>query len=84
MLIALKHDDVKDMGVLSVGHRLKILKEVYEIKIRQDVPIESDDYVPPCERLLLHLSIWAQGTNLLQLPSRTPNTTWPPKMTYTG
>ncbi|PQE15595.1 kinase regulator ste50 protein [Rutstroemia sp. NJR-2017a BBW] len=45
-LVALQHDDLKQMGVTSVGHRLTILKNVYDIKIKQDVPIESDHYVP--------------------------------------
>jgi hypothetical protein len=37
------------MGVNSVGHRLTILKAVYEIKVKQNVPIEPDDYVPLCK-----------------------------------
>lgn len=37
------------MGVSSVGHRLTILKAVYEIKIRQSVPMEPDDYIPLCK-----------------------------------
>jgi protein STE50 len=48
-LIALKHDELKEMGIASVGHRLTILKQVYELKIEQDVPVEPDDYVPLCE-----------------------------------
>lgn len=45
-LVALLHDDLKQMGVNSVGHRLTILKSVYEVKKAQEVPIESDHYVP--------------------------------------
>ena len=37
------------MGVTSVGHRLTILKGVYDIKTKQDIPIESDHYVPLCK-----------------------------------
>ena len=48
-LVALKHEELKEMGILSVGHRLTILKSVYEIKIKQDVPIDPDNYLPPCE-----------------------------------
>ena len=47
-LVALQHDDLKQMGVTSVGHRLTILKSVYDLKISQDIPIESDHYVPLC------------------------------------
>jgi len=36
------------MGVTSLGHRLTILKGVYDIKIKQSVPIELDHYVPLC------------------------------------
>jgi protein STE50 len=35
------------MGIASVGHRLTILKNVYDLKVNQDIPIEPDDYVPP-------------------------------------
>ncbi|PVI01425.1 RA-domain-containing protein [Periconia macrospinosa] len=45
-LIALQHGDLKDMGLNSVGHRLTILKAVYEIKVKQNVPIEPDHYIP--------------------------------------
>ncbi|KAH8790131.1 BcSTE50, mitogen-activated protein kinase [Hyaloscypha finlandica] len=45
-LVALQHDDLKQMKITSVGHRLTILKSVYDIKIKQDIPIESDHYVP--------------------------------------
>ncbi|EPE07319.1 protein kinase regulator ste50 [Ophiostoma piceae UAMH 11346] len=45
-LIALLHDDLKQMGITSVGHRLTILKSVYEVKKAQEVPIESDHYLP--------------------------------------
>lgn len=47
--MALQHTDLKEMGIASVGHRLTILKSVYDIKIKQDVPIESDHYVPLCK-----------------------------------
>ena len=46
--MALLHDDLKAMGITSVGHRLTILKSVYDVKKAQDVPIESDHYVPLC------------------------------------
>jgi len=48
-LVALQHDDLKQMGVTSVGHRLTILKSVYDLKIKQDIPLESDHYVPLSE-----------------------------------
>ncbi|BCS09314.1 hypothetical protein ASPFODRAFT_590043 [Aspergillus luchuensis CBS 106.47] len=45
-LIALKHDELKEMGIASVGHRLTILKSVYETKVKQDIPIDADHYIP--------------------------------------
>lgn len=50
-LVALQHDDLKQMGVTSVGHRLTILKSVYDMKTKQNIPIESDHYVPLCKSL---------------------------------
>ncbi|KAF2825971.1 hypothetical protein CC86DRAFT_294014 [Ophiobolus disseminans] len=46
VLTALQHAELKELGVGSVGHRLTILKAVYEIKVKQNVPMEPDDYVP--------------------------------------
>ena len=48
-LIALKHDELKEMGITSVGHRLTILKGVYDVKIKQDIPVEPDHYIPLCK-----------------------------------
>lgn len=45
-LVALKHDELKELGIASVGHRITILKAVYEIKMEQDIPIDPDSYVP--------------------------------------
>ena len=47
--MALLHEDLKQMGVGSVGHRLTILKSVYDVKKAQDVPIENDHYMPLSE-----------------------------------
>lgn len=48
-LIALRHEELKEMGIVSIGHRLTILKAVYDVKIRHDIPIDSDHWIPPCE-----------------------------------
>ena len=48
-LIALRHEELKEMGIISVGHRLTILKGVYDVKMKQEIPIESDHYIPPCK-----------------------------------
>ncbi|KAF2863199.1 RA-domain-containing protein [Piedraia hortae CBS 480.64] len=46
-LAALGHNELDELGVHSVGHRLTILKAVYEQKLRSGVRIEEGDYVPP-------------------------------------
>ncbi|KAK5162587.1 hypothetical protein LTR04_003340 [Oleoguttula sp. CCFEE 6159] len=46
-LVALQHSELKEMGMDSLGHRLTVLKNVYETKVRQNVPIDPDHYVPP-------------------------------------
>lgn len=47
------------MGIASVGHQITILKAVYDTKVKQGVPIEIDDYIPPCT---LHATkCWTQG-----------------------
>ncbi|CAK3978063.1 related to MAPKKK cascade kinase regulator Ste50 [Lecanosticta acicola] len=45
-LISLHHDELRELGVASVGHRLTILKTVYEQKVRAGIKIEEGDYVP--------------------------------------
>lgn len=45
-LASLHHDELRELGVASVGHRLTILKAVYEQKTRAGVKIEEGDYVP--------------------------------------
>jgi hypothetical protein len=48
VLSTLDHDELKDLGVTSVGQRLAILKAVYALKQSQGITIEADDYIPPC------------------------------------
>ena len=50
-LVFLQPDDLKEMGVTSLEDRLTILKRVYEMKVKQHIPMESDDYVPFSVRL---------------------------------
>lgn len=57
VLAALQHAELKELGVGSVGHRLTILKAVYEIKVRQNVPMDPDDYVPLCESIAVAMAL---------------------------
>jgi protein STE50 len=70
-LVALKHDELKEMGIASVGHRLTILKNVYEIKVNQDIPIESDHYIPLCKAVPIATAT-AKRLTYLQLLNKTP------------
>ncbi|OCH87509.1 hypothetical protein OBBRIDRAFT_759549 [Obba rivulosa] len=49
VLCLLDADGLKEIGISTIGQRLAILKGVYNIKLAQHVPIESDHYVPPSE-----------------------------------
>ena len=48
-LITLLHSDLKEMGITSIGHRLTILKGVYDAKIKQNVNVEPEHYIPLCK-----------------------------------
>lgn len=41
-------ESLKEIGIETIGQRLAILKAVYQLKLAQQIPIDSDDYVPPC------------------------------------
>ncbi|CEJ92078.1 hypothetical protein VHEMI07755 [[Torrubiella] hemipterigena] len=45
-VIALVHEDLKNIDVNSIGHRLLILKSIHDVKVAQDIPIEDDHYKP--------------------------------------
>lgn len=47
-LCELDSDGLKILGISSVGHRLSILKSIYQVKTMHSVPIEEQHYVPPC------------------------------------
>ena len=48
VLVHLDHDALKDLDVTSVGHRLYLLKQIYNLKIAHGIKFEKDDYVPIC------------------------------------
>lgn len=41
-------EDLKEIGITTVGQRLAILKAIYLMKLAHDIPIEPDHYIPPC------------------------------------
>lgn len=46
ILVHLDHDTLKEIGLQSLGHRLILLKAVYNLKIAHDVPIEEGQWRP--------------------------------------
>ncbi|KAI9297302.1 hypothetical protein K502DRAFT_323373 [Neoconidiobolus thromboides FSU 785] len=47
VLVNLDHETLNDLNIKSVGKRILLLKAIYELKIRFNIPIYSDDYAPP-------------------------------------
>lgn len=70
-LVALRQDELKEMGITSMGHRLTILKGIYDMKVQQDIAIESDHYIPLCE-CRLDRSVGIANQFVLQLPTLVP------------
>ena len=67
---------------MSIGHRLTILKGVYDVKIKQGIPIDSDHWIPPCMFSEDHMHLWlfADYCQLLRLANKTSEqleTTYP-------
>jgi hypothetical protein len=46
VLVVLTGDDLRQIGVISTGHRLKILKNIYDTKRHQQITIKADHYIP--------------------------------------
>ncbi|KZP01726.1 hypothetical protein CALVIDRAFT_524063 [Calocera viscosa TUFC12733] len=64
-LVLLNQEELKEIGINSVGHRLAILKAVYQLKVSQNIPIDPDHYVPPSETI-------ASATPALLDPQESP------------
>lgn len=47
-LCSMTSEDLRSLGVSAIGQRLSILKAIYLVKLAHSVPLEEDDYVPPC------------------------------------
>ncbi|RGB44081.1 hypothetical protein C1646_749064 [Rhizophagus diaphanus] len=47
ILVHLDHEALKDLGIRSVGHRVSILKAIYNLKIQHNIPVEIGEYIPP-------------------------------------
>ena len=58
-LVRLNHDDLRELGITSIGHRLSILKAVYTVKVAHDVPMDPDDYIPVCRSLFFSVGCFS-------------------------
>jgi hypothetical protein len=47
VLIHLDHESLRDLSVLTVGQRMDLLKNIYQLKIHHRVPVNEWDYIPP-------------------------------------
>lgn len=48
VLCMIRPENLKEIGVATVGQRLAILKAIYLIKLAHEIPFEPDHYIPPC------------------------------------
>ena len=53
-LCSITSDDLRSLGISAIGQRLSILKAIYLVKLAHSIPLEEDDYVPPCENILVY------------------------------
>jgi hypothetical protein len=45
----LNSEALRDLGVPTIGQRLAVLKAIYQLKIANNIPLDEDHYIPPCE-----------------------------------
>jgi bZIP factor len=48
-------EELKDIGIPTIGQRLAILKAIYQLKLAHNILIDGDHYVPPCKVHLLYV-----------------------------
>lgn len=53
-LAEMQNQDFKEMGITSIGHRLTLLKAVYEVKVKQNIPLDNEHYVPLCTSIVIN------------------------------
>lgn len=55
VLVNLDHESLRDLSILTVGHRMDLLKNIYQLKIHYRVPVNEWDYIPPSKFHFLKL-----------------------------
>jgi hypothetical protein len=47
VLVNLDHESLRDLSILTVGQRMDLLKNIYQLKMTYRVPVNEWDYIPP-------------------------------------
>lgn len=68
ILCIIDSETLKGVGVQTIGQRLAILKAIYQLKLAHNIPLDADDYVPPCQSFTLI----QQRLKLISPVSRSP------------
>jgi hypothetical protein len=79
VLAEMEHTALADMGITSLGHRLKLLRAVWEIKKEQGVQMGEDDWKPAGEfavALQRYVLCSKRGTPVCQLAGGTERGIW--------
>lgn len=58
VLAAMDHASLLDLGMTSVGHRLNLLRAVWELKRHQGLPIAEDEWQPQGVYVSLGMHSW--------------------------
>lgn len=45
-LVLMDDAALRDLGILSIGHRVTVLSEIYALKVAHGIPMEPGDWVP--------------------------------------
>lgn len=73
-LCHLKAEDLKALGITTIGQRLSILKAIYLVKLAHNVPMDETHYVPPCESSFFGwLRIYSTTVPPAEAPERVEN-----------
>lgn len=49
VLVAMDHETLSDIGMISLGHRLKLLRAIWEVKRDQGIEVGQEDWKPAGE-----------------------------------
>ena len=51
-LVLLDDSSLRELGVTSVGHRMTLLGDIFQLKQQHDIQIEPGDWVPQSKLLI--------------------------------